>query len=145
MEPRPNSQYPQTYQVQSLKDYRGRQVYLEFWDSACSTCLKQLQNMAAMNANEPKDQIALLSISVDKNPRDALKVMQKLGLNFPVLSDPSGYVAQKYGVSVVPTAFLISERGLVKKVVLGFSSISPIPLTFSVVNERSAIDASING
>jgi peroxiredoxin len=139
---RQNAQYPRAYQVQSLKDYQGRQVYLEFWDSACSSCLKQLQNMAEMNVDGSKNNISLLAISVDKNPRDALKIIQKFGLNFPVLSDPSGSVARKYGVSALPMAFWISASGVVKKVVLGRSS---MPLTLGEIKATFDIDARIGG
>lgn len=136
-----STQYPQAYQVQSLDDYRGSQVYLEFWDSACGFCLKQLKTMAEMNVGAPKKDIKFLSISVDKNPRDALRIIKNLGLNFPVLSDPSGHIAEKYGVSALPTAFLISKKGIVKRVYRGLS----FPPLFEELKNKLGTNGSRNG
>lgn len=98
----------------SLSDYRGRKLALVFWQSHCSHSMKSLPTWNALSGTLP-------IVTVLFNGGDASYVKSwyaKLGYRLPVLLAGSESLAEAYGSHLVPSMFLIDERGrLVKKLV----------------------------
>lgn len=111
-----------------LSQYRGRKVILYFYPKddtpGCTVearefneCLKDIEGRQAV----------VLGISPD-DAASHRKFCEKLSLRFPLLSDPEGKVAAKYGaygektlygrtfMGVYRTTYVIDEKGRVAKV-----------------------------
>ena len=80
----------------SLDDFKGKVVILDFWASWCGPCLVAMPKLSALNDALPKERAALVAVSVDTNPRRALRFMKKMGATYDSLIDPSGEVAAMY-------------------------------------------------
>ena len=57
---------------------------------------------------------------MDVSPKDALRFVQKLNVEFPILNDPSEGIVN--GVEALPTGFLIGPDGVILKVLTPFQT-----------------------
>jgi len=105
----------------TLSDYRGRVVYLDFWDASCAPCRESLPAMSELRDAYPRADFEVIAINLDSDPRQALRFLAAHPVSFPVVSDPSATSAETYQLDGLPTAFLISPDGLVESVHRGFA------------------------
>ena len=64
----------------------------------------------------------MLGISVDSDPKDALRFVREYKVGFPIVSDPSGLTATVNGVEALPTGFLISPEGVILRTLNPFQT-----------------------
>lgn len=111
-----------------LKDLRGRKVVLYFYPKDdTSGCTKEACSFRDNLARLASKGAAVLGVSRDDLASHG-KFRDKYGLNFPLLSDPSGKVTEAYGVwrkknlygrefwGIERTTFLIDEAGRIARV-----------------------------
>ena len=82
----------------------------------------------------------VIAVSNDFDPKDAKRFTERYKVSFPVLSDPSGYVAKTYGVEALPMGFLIDEKGIIQKVHEGFQTEDIHDILAAVLEFSSHLD-----
>lgn len=99
--------------MQSLSDYRGRGVVLNFWATWCIPCLRELPWLESLSEVLSPDRIAVLPITTDhRAPLAVRSIMREHNAHeLPVLQDPNDAAARLLGVSAMPTTFLIDRNG----------------------------------
>jgi peroxiredoxin len=115
------------------KSLRNGPVVLAFFKVSCPVCkfafpfLERLFQRygkgrvsgAVLTAPE-SEHVTFLAVSQD-DVSASRKFAEEFGLTFPILSDSSGYpVSNAYGLSMVPTVFLIDSSGTVLVSSMGF-------------------------
>lgn len=98
-----------------LVRYRGKNpIFLNFWASWCPACREEApQNEQLYRRMEPKG-LAFLAVSIDRGPtavEQVKKFKEELQLSFSPLLDFEGEVFERYGVTAIPTTFLIDRKG----------------------------------
>jgi peroxiredoxin len=96
----------------SLEDYRGKPVIVHFWATWCDTCLTEIPALQSFYSRNKDKGIVVLGILEDEAP-------DKLSLNFPVLLDKDGLVANSYDSFGVPETFFVDSEGTVVRRVSG--------------------------
>jgi peroxiredoxin Q/BCP len=83
----------------SLKEFAGKKAVVVAWFPKADTpgCTAECKSMKEDGEAIRKFDVAYFTASVDK-PEENKKFAEKLGLDFPILSDPTKKVAQAYGV-----------------------------------------------
>ena len=96
----------------SLKDVRGKFVYLDFMASWCLPCLQEMKEIADMK-KKFGDKVTFISISVDENEEDFKKFLEKNPKYDWIFlwygNDKS--VKKKYNVKAIPTYYFINPEG----------------------------------
>jgi peroxiredoxin len=104
----------------TLSSFKGKPLLLNFWASWCPYCRKEKEHLNTLY-NEYKDRgLVIVSISTDKSVSKVKKYLQKIPSEFIILSDLQGEVSAKYGVTALPTSFLITHNGKIKHKFLGY-------------------------
>lgn len=100
-----------------LSDYRGKVVVLNFWATWCPPCREQMPIVQKL-ADDPslKDDLVILSVNADDvRPDRQAKVetyLNENGYRFTTIMD-DGRALSAYGVSNLPTLFIIDPQGRV--------------------------------
>ena len=95
----------------SLKDFRGKIVFLNFWASWCLPCREEMPAMERLYKEFKSRDFVILAVNVKDKRKDALAFIKELKLTYPVVFDPDGQVGLLYGAFGVPTTYLIGAKG----------------------------------
>lgn len=106
----------------SLKDFRGRVVYLDFWASWCPPCRKSFPWMEEMHKRYKDKGLSIIAVSVDKKHGLIKQFTQQAKPTFIIAHDPTGTVAQTYKLLAMPTSYLIDKNGQLVMTHRGFRS-----------------------
>jgi len=94
-----------------LSDYKGKVVYIDFWASWCTPCLVSMPLLNNLRNKYKSSGFEIIAINLDDEPDLALKFMQSMGIDYPVVSDVAGVVAKRYQVVGLPSAYILNENG----------------------------------
>lgn len=94
-----------------LSAYRGKVVYLDFWDSFCAPCRESLPLLSALWRKLHPEGVEFFSVNLDVDPQRARQFLSRHPVDFQVVSDPSSASARSYGLDSLPTGLLIDRDG----------------------------------
>ena len=97
----------------SLKDFRGKVVFLNFWATWCESCREEMPSMERLYQEFKGKGLEVVAVNVKDKRQDALAFVKELKLNYPVLMDPEGEVGLLYGAFGLPVTYLIDRKGVV--------------------------------
>jgi thiol-disulfide isomerase/thioredoxin len=105
--------------LQSLADYRGKVVLLNFWATWCEPCRDEMPAILRLRerlAGEPFD---VLAVNYGESATRARDFLARERLELTVLLDPNQEVARAWRVRVLPGSFLIGTDGRARFSVIG--------------------------
>jgi peroxiredoxin len=110
-------------------------VVLAFFKVSCPVCQFTFPFLQRMHERLANGAVSIIGVSQD-DARDTKDFCQEYGVKFPVLLDESGYpVSNAYGISNVPTVFLIEPDGKIKLECMGFDKAALERMTSELVAE----------
>ena len=98
---------------QSLSDYEGQVVLLNFWASWCPPCVHEIPSMNRM-AETLGDGFAIVSVNYQESAEHITAFMGEVQVDFPVLMDFDGRVAADWRVFAFPSSFILGRDGRVR-------------------------------
>lgn len=103
-----------------LSEYRGEVVMVNFWATWCGPCRQEMPLLDELYQRYERVGFNLLGVNIDDDSRKAMKMIEELGVNFPVLFDSRKEVSRLYEVDAMPVTVLIDREGNVRYVHLGY-------------------------
>ena len=97
----------------SLKDFRGKVIFLNFWASWCGPCRIEMPAMELLWQVFQDDDFVILAVDVRERRDEVSSFIEKNDYTFPTLLDSWGRVANIYSARSYPTTFLIDREGKV--------------------------------
>jgi cytochrome c biogenesis protein CcmG/thiol:disulfide interchange protein DsbE len=95
-----------------LSDYKGKLVFLNFWAVWCRHCVQEMPDLDSANTVFMEgDDAVILAIDVQESKDAVSEFMKEKGITLPILMDYDGQVAAAYGVTGLPTTYLIDRDG----------------------------------
>jgi len=104
----------------SLSATKAPVVIINFWASWCVPCLEEFPSLVNLRKKYSRDKVIILGINTDDKSsiKDANKVIQKYGINFPTIFDTDSKLIEKFKVSSIPIS-IIYKNGKVQEVSKG--------------------------
>jgi len=100
----------------ALSDFKGKVIILDFWATWCAPCRVEIPGFVELQREYGKLGLQILGVSLDRGKKEDVKdFCDKYNVNYPILMD-DGNVARKFGVTAIPTTYIIDrDRNLFKK------------------------------
>ena len=97
----------------NVASYIGKPVILFFWTTWCPYCRQELKILNQQYAAMDKDGIIVLGVNVSEPDEKVRRFFTGYLLNFKILLDKSGLLADKYDLLGVPTYVFLDKAGQV--------------------------------
>ncbi len=105
--------------VLGLSDLKGKPILMTFWLSYCEACKEDLPVLEKL-ASSKKDLFTFVTIVADGEKEKKIRgIVEKYKLTAPALLDLKEKISHAYGVTMVPTSFLIDREGLMLGMIVG--------------------------
>lgn len=106
----------------SLSDYRGKIVFLSFWQTWCPPCVQEMPHFDAMM--KESDDVVVLAVNALPGEGGSLATAERAvrdfidenGFSFPVLLDRDGAVfgMSAYASQYIPANYVIDREGVLR-------------------------------
>ena len=103
-----------------LSEYRGDVVMINFWATWCGPCRQEMPLLDELYERYQRVGFSLLGVNIDDDSRRAMKMVQELGVKFPVLFDENKDVSKLYKVDAMPVTILVDREGRIRHVHHGY-------------------------
>jgi peroxiredoxin len=103
-----------------LSEYRGDVVMINFWATWCGPCRQEMPLLDELYTRYQRVGFNLLGVNIDDDSGRAMKMIDELGVNFPVLFDARKEVSKLYEVEAMPVTVLVDREGKVRHVHHGY-------------------------
>ena len=95
-----------------------RPLLVHFWASWCPSCELEQGSIQAISEDH-----AVITIAMQSGTAEEVRAyMRQEKLQFPVINDPDGMLARRFGVRAVPASFIVDENNTIRFRETGFSS-----------------------
>ncbi|MCP8968715.1 thiol-disulfide oxidoreductase ResA [Ectobacillus ponti] len=103
----------------SLRDLRGKGVFLNFWGTWCKPCEKEMPYMNELYSVYKDKGVEIVALNADETEIAVKNFAAQYGLKFPIAIDKGQEILTTYGVVPLPTSFLIDKNGKVVDIIKG--------------------------
>ncbi|MGQ0556547.1 MAG: peroxiredoxin family protein [Nitrospiraceae bacterium] len=104
---------------QSLSQYRGKVVLVNFWATWCKPCTTEMPAMQATYDKLREKGFVVLAVNELEDEAKVREHIKQYGHTFPVLMDRDNKVANQFGVFGLPVSVFIDEKGVVQEYIKG--------------------------
>jgi len=111
--PAPGFKLPTRTGTVTLDELRGRVVLVDFWASWCGPCRQSFPWMSDLAEHNAANGFVVVAINLDKSREPAEAFLLELSPPFIVAFDPAGKTAEAYGVTAMPSSYLVGRDGRV--------------------------------
>ena len=106
--------------MRDLASFRGRVVLLNFWATWCLPCQTEILSMAGLHQSYKDYGFEVVAVSSDVQGAEVVQpFVTRLHLSFTTLLDATGQVTRLYGVTSLPTTYLLDREGRLVTVAIG--------------------------
>jgi peroxiredoxin len=106
--------------VRPLASFRGRVVLLSFWATWCTPCRTEMPTLDALFQSYKDHDFEVVAVASDVQGIEAVQpFVTQLHLSFTTLLDSTGQVTRLYGVTSLPTTYLLDREGRLVTVAIG--------------------------
>jgi peroxiredoxin len=100
--------------LRSPSAFKGKVLLIDFWATWCGPCVKELPNVLKIYEKHHPEGFEVIGVSLDREPEKLLSYIKEHELPWPQILDEresDDALAVKYGVSAIPSTFLIDRQG----------------------------------
>ncbi len=122
---------PASVQLKSLAgvpfntaDWRGKVVVLDFWATWCSPCKESLPHLRQLQV-EFKDEILVVGVT-DESADKVEKFFKNNPSPYPIFLDEEKIALEEYGISNLPTLFVLNSEGKVLEHFVGYQPLETL-------------------
>ncbi len=103
-----------------LSEHRGDVVMINFWATWCGPCRQEMPLLNDLYTRYQRVGFNLLGVNIDDDSDRAMKMVEDLGVTFPVLFDERKEVSRLYQVEAMPVTVLVDREGVIRHIHHGY-------------------------
>ena len=103
---------------QLLAASRGGASLVVFWASWCDPCTTEAPAIESFSRS-PQGRGRIVGVDWSDGRSGALSFLHRFGWSFPTLRDAEGTVGSEYGLTGLPTTFVLDAKGRIRQVLRG--------------------------
>jgi cytochrome c biogenesis protein CcmG/thiol:disulfide interchange protein DsbE len=105
----------------TLSQLRGKVVLLDFWATWCAPCRLAIPHLNDLYKAYRKRGLEIIGVSLDKGSQERVRRFAvSMGIQYLIIM-ADDEVVKNYGISPIPTTFLIDRDGYISSKWVGFS------------------------
>ncbi len=111
--------------TQTLSQYKGKVVVLDFWATWCGPCKIEIPHLQAMYTELGAKGLVVIGISADdaRSSSQVKPVAMSLGITYPVLQDKDSAVVSQYDpAKTLPYTVVVDKAGNIATVFSGYNA-----------------------
>ena len=113
-----------------LGDFRGQVIVLNFWATWCPPCREEMPALQKVYRDMHEHGVIVVGVNLGEPASRVREFVDEFGVEFPILLDHHGEVAQEYRVRALPVTFWIDRSGIIRDITIG----GPMPEEFIMEN-----------
>ncbi|HEX3046971.1 MAG TPA: TlpA disulfide reductase family protein [Bacillota bacterium] len=112
----------------SLKEVvaQNKVTLVNFWATWCPPCRAEIPELIKFYQKYSTKKVALLAINLQENPSEVKNFVVQNKMNFPILADTKGSVAEQYQVYAIPSTIFLDSKGKVRQKIEGSTNLETI-------------------
>ncbi|MBI5557610.1 MAG: TlpA family protein disulfide reductase [Deltaproteobacteria bacterium] len=96
--------------------FQGKVLLITFFATWCPPCMQEIPSLISLQEEFGAKGFSVVAISVDQGgTKSVQKLVEKRGINYPVLMADSKITDDFGGIVGIPTSFLVNQQGSVIK------------------------------
>ncbi len=111
-----NSEEP----LQSLSDYKGKVIYLDFWASWCKPCIQSMPLLNKLRNEFKEDGFEIIAVNLDVVAEKGLNFLNNHPVDYPVVIAINHRISDVFEIRGLPTSYIIDRQGILRYVHQGF-------------------------
>lgn len=100
--------------------YHGRVVVVDFWASWCKPCRQSIPWLNEMRSRYGQKGLVIVGINVDARRADAQRFLESTPIDFEIIFDTQGELAQRYALKGMPSSLVFDRDGKLVATHIGF-------------------------
>ena len=111
--------------VDLIKDFKGKVVFVDFWNTWCAPCRMAIKEMEPMEKYFEGKDVVFLFLADESSPQkeyDGMIVSMK-GEHYRLTESQSSSLKQKWGFTGIPSYVIVGRDGMVKDFHTGFHGV----------------------
>ncbi len=111
--------------VDLIKDFRGKVILIDFWNTWCAPCRQAIKEMEPMKEEFEGKDVVVLYIADESSPQETYDgmIVSMKGEHYRLSERQKGSLMQKWGFTGIPSYVIIGKDGMVKDFHTGFQGV----------------------
>src|SRR5690349_10443228 len=97
--------------------FGGNILVLNFWETSCVPCVKELPSLSEFARNFRKERVVVLAISGDGDAGKYRRFLRDQKVGVETFRDPDRRISKNFGTEMFPETYIIQDGRIIRKVV----------------------------
>ena len=106
-----------------FSDLQGRPVLVNFWATWCPPCRKEIPVLIKAYGENKSRGFLVVAVNLQEGDRPVRRFAQEFGMEFPIVMDRTGQVAQTWRIGGpikgLPASYFVDRDGVIREVFFG--------------------------
>lgn len=101
----------------TLSAMRGRVVLIDFWDTDCPPCIREIPSLKELHAAFKDQGFEIIGISLDAHRSDTEQFVKKNSLSWKIGCSGKGFLdetARLFKIEATPSTWLVDKKGILR-------------------------------